>query len=126
MMEWRGRAWSTWSCHFRDIMAKHDLSMSAIIPLPGCEIAIRPATLADVPFMDGLQKKYGKALGYFPTKQFEGYVETGGVLVAEEGARAIGYCISRDRYLKRDELGVIYQLCVEAGAQRKLVGAMLV
>ena len=38
--------------------------------------------------MDGLQKKYGKALGYFPTKQFEGYVAMGAVLVAEE----VGSC----------------------------------
>ena len=125
--------------------------MNQIIPIPRCEISIRPATLADVPFMDSLQKMYGKALGYFPTKQFEEYVETGGVLIAEtmndergtmneEQAKTgpltssfivptssfsspLGYIISRDRYLKRDELGVIYQLCVAPGTQRKLVGA---
>src|SRR3954469_16682698 len=57
--------------------------MNAIVPIPRCSIAIRPATMADIPFMDRLQKKYGKALGYFPTKQFEGYVESGGVLIAE-------------------------------------------
>jgi hypothetical protein len=106
--------------------------------VPHCEVSIRLATLADVPFMDGLQKQHGKALGYFPTKQFEGYVAMGGVLIAEEpsplpspgvpgeGVKAIGYCLSRDRYLKRDELGVFYQLCVEPGVQRKLVGAALV
>src|SRR2546430_8454206 len=93
--------------------------------VPRCEINIRPATMADVPFMDGLQKQHGKALGYFPTKQFEGYVEMGGVLIADErgmglqpmlgvedtGCKPVprGYIISRDRYLKRDELGVIYQ-----------------
>src|SRR5205823_353182 len=38
----------------------------------------------------------------------------------------LGYCISRDRYLKRDELGIIFQLCVAPGEQRKLVGAALV
>src|SRR5205814_2758735 len=40
--------------------------------------------------------------------------------------RPLGYVISRDRYLKRDELGIVYQLCVAPGAQRKLVGAALV
>jgi ribosomal protein S18 acetylase RimI-like enzyme len=120
--------------------------MNAIGPIPRCELSIREATLADVPFMDGLQKKYGRALGYFPTQQFEEYVESGGVLVAEatelpiadlrlpiedksqiaNRKSQIGYVISRDRYLKRDELGVIYQLCVAPGTQRKLVGAMLV
>jgi hypothetical protein len=34
--------------------------------------------------------------------------------------------ISRDRYLKRDELGVIYQLCVSPGKQRRLIGAALI
>src|SRR5262245_9223224 len=59
-------------------------SSELVVPVPRVAIEIRVATLADVPFMDGLQKKYGKALGYFPTKQFEGYVGSGGVLIAEE------------------------------------------
>src|SRR5687768_10157567 len=100
--------------------------MNAIVPIPKCEIAIRVATLADLPVLDALQKPHVKALGYFPTQQFEGYIKMGGVLVAEAGGAAVGYVISRDRYLKRDELGVIYQLCVAPGAQRKLVGATLV
>ena len=117
------------------------------LPAPRCEITIRQATRDDVPFMDELQKKHNKQLGYFPTKQFEGYVEMGAVLVAE-GKREdlkhedlkqaassfmsssfnerLGYVIARDRYLKRDELGVIYQLCVVPGEQRKLVGASLI
>lgn len=72
--------------------------------------------------MDGLQKLHHRQLGYFPTKQFEGYIAQGAVLVAD----GLGYIIAKDRYLKRDELGVIYQLCVAPGAQRKLVGAALV
>src|SRR5918993_641564 len=99
---------------------------SSVVPfVPRCDVAIRPATIADVPFMDALQKKHSKQLGYFPTKQFEGYVAMGGVLVAECAGAAVGYCISKDRYLKRDELGVIFQLCVAPGEQRKLVGASL-
>src|SRR5688500_4767410 len=90
--------------------------------------------MQDLPFLDSLQKRHNKSLGYFPTKQFEGYIAMGAVLVADEGpstssgrsAAPVGYIISRDRYLKRDELGVIYQLCVAAGARRKLVGAALV
>jgi hypothetical protein len=41
-------------------------------------------------------------------------------------APLLGYIASRDRYLKRDELGVIYQLCVAPGSQRGLIGASLV
>ena len=37
-----------------------------------------------------------------------------------------GYIISKDRYLKRDELGVVYQLCVAPSVQRGLIGAALV
>jgi hypothetical protein len=50
------------------------------------------------------------------------------VLIAEDAAtrEPVGYCASRDRYLKRDELGVIYQLCVAPGHQRGLIGATLI
>src|SRR5688500_2277670 len=121
--------------------------ISSALPVRG-DVSIRPATLADVPFMDGLQKQHSKQLGYFPTKQFEGYIAQGAVLIAEEGSgvrvrgsgeaqalsssslnpeprtlNPLGYVISKDRYLKRDELGVVYQLCVAPGNQRKQVGA---
>src|SRR5688500_18850305 len=86
------------------------------------DLIVRAATMADLPFMDGLQKKHSKQLGYFPPKQFEGYIEQGAVLIAE----GHGYIIAKDRYLMRDELGVVYQLCVAPGMQRKLVGAALV
>ena len=51
--------------------------------------------MEDVPFMDGLQKRHGKALGYFPTKQFEGYVAWARCLIAHEsdGGMPVGYCM---------------------------------
>ena len=113
------------------------------------DVSVRAATMADLPFMDGLQKAHSKQLGYFPTQQFQSYIEGGNVLIAEsllevgglklDGTTSnpqtsnpqttptrVGYCIAKDRYLKRDELGVIYQLCVAPGVQRKQVGAALV
>jgi hypothetical protein len=108
---------------------------SSSLPAPrGGAIVIDVATMADLPALDALQKQFGRALGYFPTKQFEGYIEMGGVLVARASRPCmggtpmplLGYVISRDRYLKRDELGVIYQLCVAPGHQRGLIGATLV
>src|SRR3954464_7841771 len=113
--------------------------MNTIIPIPKQSITIRPATMQDVPAVDALQKRFNKALGFFPRAQMEGYIKNGWMLVAEasdeatkrrsdEGMEAdasspsslrrsvapslLGYIASRDRYLKRDELGVIYQLCV--------------
>ncbi len=119
------------------------------LPVPRAPVRVRLATMEDIPFMDALQKQHSKQLGYFPTKQFEGYVETGGVLIAEGGGSGgggtwaepdsdlcphptspaptspQGYVISRDRYLKRDELGVIYQMCVAPEVRRGLVAATL-
>jgi hypothetical protein len=130
----------------------HIPTAALAVPKPRVPVAIRVATMEDLPFMDSLQKKNGKALGYFTWKQFEDYIGQQAVLIAEEGETTddtddtdgkrnqeksvesvqsvvqsrLGYVISKDRYLKRDELGVVYQLCVEPGVQRKLVGASLI
>jgi hypothetical protein len=100
-----------------------------IVPTPRrAPIATRIATADDLSFLDGLQKQHSKQLGFFPRAQMEGYVENQWVLIAEDAAtkQPVGYCASRDRYLKRDELGVIYQMCVAPGHQRGLIGATLV
>ena len=97
-----------------------------LLPLPEPNVRVRPATLADVPFMDWLQKLHTKAVGWMPTKQFEGKVEAGHVLVAEEATgEPVGYCIGNDRYFKRDDVGIIYQMNVVPGRQRGLIGATL-
>ena len=100
--------------------------MSAIVPTPRVPLSIRPATLADVPFMDSLQKLHTRQVGWFPTKQFEGYVGMNAVLVAESGGERVGYCIARDKYGGRDDVGAIYQLNVAPARQRGLIGAALV
>ncbi|MFA9478798.1 hypothetical protein ACERK3_10870 [Phycisphaerales bacterium AB-hyl4] len=122
----------------------------ALIAFAGPRVAgvrVRAATVADVPFMDQLQKLHNKQVGWMPTKQFEGHVEKGNVLIAEQSlafqvsrsgldnskretrnpgpAQPIGYCIGVDRYFKRDDVGVIYQMNVQPGVQRGLVGATL-
>src|SRR4051794_27172111 len=96
------------------------------LPVPNAPIAVRVGTRGDIPFIDSLQKKYGKALGFFPRAQLEGYIDNRWMLIAEMNGSPVGYVASRDRYLKRDELGVIYQLCVSPNAQRGLIGATLI
>src|SRR5581483_5061686 len=121
--------------------------------------------MRDVPFMDALQKKHSKMVGFMPTAQFEGNIKAGRVLIAEEvsedvmsenvksenvrsedvkregvtGAESsrvftssrvqqrtpVGYILGVDRYFKRDDVGIIYQLNVVPGKQRGLVGAAL-
>ena len=107
---------------------------SAFLPVPRCPISIRVATSNDLPFIDALQKHHSKMLGFMPFAQLKGYVESGNVLIAEEAElrnaggtpTPLGYIIAKDRYFKRDDVGVIFQLNVEPGAHRKLVGASLV
>jgi len=125
--------------------------MSSVIPIPRIPITIRPGTIEDLPFMDALQKKHTKQVGFMPTKQFEGKIKLGHVLVAEEsrgtgiGCRVsadgnaldpnpetripkpdpVGYLIGNDQYFKRDDCGIIYQINVVPEARRRLVGAIL-
>lgn len=131
------------------------------LPQPrGGAISIRPAVLSDLPFIDELQRKHSKAVGWFPKQQLETNIAKGQVLIAEQihhgdhgdhgegqnGMEAaaspsntpsvpsvssvvntpVGYVISTDRYFKRDDCGIIYQLNVVPGRQRGLIGASLI
>jgi len=127
--------------------------MNALVPIPRCQIAIRPGTMDDLPFLDSLQKLHTKQVGWMPTKQLEGKIKAGHVIIAEEKgttdyaddadsdkgnsnssaqsaqsavATPVGYCIGHDQYFKRDDVGIIYQLNVLPGRQRSLIGATLV
>ncbi|CAN5366098.1 hypothetical protein BH09PLA1_BH09PLA1_34960 [soil metagenome] len=116
------------------------------LPEPRIAITIRPGTIDDVPFLDSLQKLHTKQVGWMPTKQFEGKIKLGHVLIAEEvGGRGsevgtevqltthdppptptkVGYLIGNDQYFKRDDVGIIYQLNVAPGRQRTFIGAAL-
>jgi hypothetical protein len=54
------------------------------LPAPACPISVRVATLADLPFIDSLQKLHTKQVGWMPTKQLEGKIKAGHVIIAEE------------------------------------------
>ena len=101
------------------------LFIMSIVPVPKFDLAVRPGQPGDVPFMDSLQKRHSKAVGWMPTKQFEGKVALGHVLIAEANGKPVGYLVGNDRYFKRDDVGIIYQVNVEPGRQRGLVGASL-
>src|SRR5688572_33420086 len=109
-----------------------------VIPIPRGPVTVRPAVAGDLPFIDSLQKRSTHAVGWMPTKQLEGKIAAGHVLVAwasspclaEEETTGwkpvpLGYCISRDQYFKRDDVGIVYQLNVAPERQRGLVGAAL-
>src|SRR5687768_13648793 len=84
--------------------------------------------MADLPFIDGLQKLHARQVGWMPTKQLGGKIAAGHVLLATDNsqlATPLGYCIGHDQYFKRDDVGIIYQMNVAPGKQRAFVGATL-
>jgi hypothetical protein len=108
------------------------------LPIPRCPLNVREATIADLPFIDALQKRHNKMVGWMPTKTLEGKIKLKQVIVAEEtpdqsshpepgaAGRPVGYAIGADRYFKRDDVGIIYQMNVAPQKHRSLVGATLV
>jgi hypothetical protein len=123
----------------------HESAGRSTAIVPRISISIRQATMADLAWIDELQKLHNKQVGFMPRMQLESYVTNGNVLIAESSGREgvseggqparplkcaetepLGYVISRDRYFKRDDCGIIYQLNVQPFKQRNLIGAMLV
>ena len=116
-------------------------SRTIALPSPRVPISIRVATLDDLAFIDALQKKHTKQVGFMPTKQFEGKIRAGHVLVAWASRpctsekdmgetpmpleERVGYLIGNDQYFKRDDVGIIYQINIAEGIRRSLVGATL-
>jgi Acetyltransferase (GNAT) family len=110
-----------------EIIISDHSAMVLPLPEPKQAITVRPATASDLSFVDGLQRKHTKAVGWMPTAQLEGCIKQERVLVAVDAASAerVGYCIGQDRYFKRDDVGIIYQMNVEPGRQRGFIGANL-
>jgi N-acetylglutamate synthase-like GNAT family acetyltransferase len=99
---------------------------AAIIPLPRADVSVREATMDDVAFIDELQKRHSEMVGFMKTKAIEGKIAAGHVIVATDSlGERVGYCMGTDRYFKRDDVGIIYQLNVVPGKQRGFVGATL-
>lgn len=111
------------------------------LPAPRCSMHVRSATTADLPFIDALQKMHSHMVGFIPLKQFEKHIADGNMLIAEElamrntggpptpvppDACPMGYVLAKDQYLKRDDVGIVYQLNVMPLRHRHLVGASLI
>src|SRR5690242_15652940 len=59
-------------------------SVATPLPVARVPVTVRPATLDDLPFIDALQKKHSKQLGFMSRATLEGKVRLGHVLIAEE------------------------------------------
>jgi hypothetical protein len=97
------------------------------LPLPPISVTVRPATIDDLPFIDALQKQHSDRVGFMQTAALRAKIEAGQVLIAcADGApEPLGYVMGADRYFKRDDVGIIYQLNVAPGRQRGYIGATL-
>lgn len=103
------------------------MAPAVALPQPRIAINVRIGTTGDVPFVDALMKKHSKQLAFLTRETLEGKVSLGHVLIAQTSdGRKAGYLIGNDRYKSRDELGVIYQVCVAPEFRRMLVGAHLI
>ena len=116
---------------------------------PRVGIRIREGTLADVAFIDRMQKAQSRELGFLPLMAIEGKVKLNQVLIAESDVGAtpaspaegrstvagdagvaptgmpVGYLIAADRYCRRDEIGYVTQINVLPEYRRHLVAAKL-
>ncbi len=103
-------------------------------------VSIRPAVQDDFAFVDRMQKHHKGCLGFQYEQAIRTRIDKGQVLVAESGTGVspvgsathtgetpvpLGYIMGQDRYFKRDEVGLIIQLAVAPGSERRLIGAHL-
>lgn len=97
--------------------------------LPGVEV--RLATQEDFAWIDALQKSESDGLGFQFESALRKRIEQGNILAAEVvdtqtgQAEPAGYCLGVDRYQKRGDLGIIYQIGVVKQYRRSLVAATL-
>jgi hypothetical protein len=87
-------------------------------------VTVRVA-IADLEFVDALQKLHREQIGFLKTVAIEGKIERGEIIVAEDESGPVGYIMGTDRYHKHVDVGIIYQLNVLPGKQRSFVGATL-
>lgn len=95
-----------------------------IAPTPQVGILSR-ATVSDLKFIDSLQKKFGRSLGFLPTEALRVNLEQQNVDLCLENGEAAGYLLCRPRLSWQPLLGSIVQAAVCMDAQRRHHGLAL-
>lgn len=94
-------------------------------PVPTEPLDVRAATMIDFEFIDELQKMHCDAVGFMQRQALESYIDRGDALIAERDGEPLGYILSRDKYFKREDTGIIYQINVVPDSHRGLIAATL-
>jgi len=92
---------------------------------PRVDVAVRLATQDDFANIDALQKQESDGVGFQFEQAIRKRIEQGNVILAQVNGVFAGYCLGVDRYQKRSELGIIYQIAVVRKYRRSLVAATL-
>lgn len=85
---------------------------------PRVEVLVRLAVDADFAFIDALQKAESDKVGFMYEQAIRKRMADGDLLISEvvdaesQQTEAVGYCMGLDKYQKRGDLGIIYQMAV--------------
>ncbi len=114
-----------------NLVVHREQSHALVKPEPRSPVTIRLATSdggRDLRFIDALMKQHTEMVGFASTTELQSHIDDRTALVAEDAATriVIGYLLYKDRYLKREDCGIVSQLVVSKNRHRGLVGASLV
>lgn len=88
--------------------------------------AIKTASLADLQFVEDLQRKHSNAIGFIPRQATEWYLEAGRVQLALENDEPAGMLLGREKLRWNIALRPITQAAIDFSAQRRHHGLGLV
>lgn len=89
------------------------------------EPTIRIASLADLPYVVSLQKRFTNELGFLPTAALSAWIERSCVLLVEENGDPAGYVVQRPRLNTARWCRPLTQVAVAMDAQRRHLGLAL-
>jgi N-acetylglutamate synthase-like GNAT family acetyltransferase len=83
---------------------------------------VRRATLADLPYIDGLRRKESESLSFLPLSAYEREIEGGKVTVAEENGDLVGFLYATHN----KGVARVYQVAIQEDARRMERASLLV
>ncbi|HUD74985.1 MAG TPA: GNAT family N-acetyltransferase [Terracidiphilus sp.] len=100
-------------------------AIGAIAPPVAGTGNLRIATAHDIRFIDSLQKKFARAVGFLPKIAIEHYTEQGSIRLALENDDPAGYILSKPHLIWQPAMRSITQAAVAMDAQRRHHGLAL-